>query len=338
MIRRAIVVLAACSAPSTTPANHVEAPEHDVILDAHAHLAANHAGIYVIDQGYLVRLDPSLHEVARLAPAVLGEGRMAMALAVTATETRVFASVANIGVVEVDPGTLAERTIAKLELAPEWLGVHRGELVVGAAGGVERISFDGTQRSTIKLVRGSGPAWEFHAPTAWLVTGDRLWYGVDSGEWGGGLAMIDLATSKHCQLGLDDGVYGFATDGEHVYAHGGMVHMGFHEGYVSEISNACDKQERYKGELPIVALVPRGDDFFGVAWTDLDDVSRDLRTWKRRALIPARASEGRPDAVAGYPGVTGVLALPGATLITTRSDGVWMLRGSELTQLLKPPS
>ena len=334
-VRRWLVLIAACGSPPALPSNHppLELP---VLVDGHAQMVSGPYGVFAIASGRVVALDRELRPTGRI------DVPDSEAIALAGTADHVYAAYITGEIVEIDPITQAVRPLAHV-VDPKWVGIYRGDLAVGYTISpypfVARFHLpDGKPLGATTLSNGSGAAWTEGAAQVWHVAPhDELWYGIDAGEWGGGLGREDLEIRSASAFDLDDGVYGITHLGNRVFAFGGVVHMMLHEGYVIEYAGG-KLVPRYHGEAPVVALEPVGDRLRAVVWNQIMDVSADLAVWTPIATVHARTSSGRPDAVGGYPAVTGMLVLPALTLISTRLDGLWVLRGRELTQLLKPPS
>jgi hypothetical protein len=325
-VRRALLLVVACGSPTTTPANRVPPRDVVVALDSHARLAANRTGIYAINHGQLVRLDRGLHVIA----TIHADPAWGMPVSVTATADRVFAGYLEGQIAELEP---TPRELARASAMPMWLAVYRDQLIVGMPLSLEAFDLDGHKQWPRIFPRwGTSPAWQFKLASAALLAGDMLWYGIEARDQGGA-GMLDLVTGKGCVVDLDFGVHGLVEVQGHVYAYGGAS---VQRGAIADVTG-CTSTERYKSDRLILALAPHQGGFLAVAGTDLDDVSPDLTRWTQRAVLlrPSDRIVDR-DANNDYFGVIGTLVLPDATLIATRDQGLWAVRGREIMEIVKP--
>jgi len=187
---------------------------------------------------------------------------------------------------------------------------------------------------------------------------DRIWIGVDQGEWGGWAGLLDLTTGELCESrsqprgviefrpdekseSWPGGVYGFIGFGTgRVWAYGGTSHMGFNQAFIGRVDTGR-LELLYKNEwsqftgtdrpadnptLPITHIVPvpNSESLLVFSYDDVFQVGPELKRWKRICELPLRYNPGRPDAVGSYPAVKQVHVLGGqqrSFLCSTASDG-----------------
>jgi hypothetical protein len=178
----------------------------------------------------------------------------------------------------------------------------------------------------------------------------HLWAGLDQGEWGGGVEVIDLHASKLAAKRIapaDEehaywhGVYGFtdADDGS-TLVFGGTSHMGLLVAFIARVSESAPTKMLYAGEPPergpepnaafgpISHVVRRGDGYTVFALGRIYECDSAFAHWKKVALQGLHSTRGRPDAVGSYPGLVGVREMAdGRFLLTSRLDGLLELDG-----------
>jgi hypothetical protein len=190
------------------------------------------------------------------------------------------------------------------------------------------------------------------ATTFFIDSASRLWLGSDHGEWGGDIHVVDLERSNVADV-PDGGrnVYGFAEPkpGE-VWAHGGMVHMGMYQSYVTRLTpkpsrtalfetseflllrNA--KNERWLAaphpHSPIVKIVQlEPEKLLLVGYGEVFETDTTLKNFRLVAKPVLHVSPGRPDAVGSYPAVRAThVEGDGIVLATAREGYVALTNGT----------
>jgi hypothetical protein len=278
----------------------------------------------------------------------------------------------------VDPATLTLTEVAKLPGKVQWVGESKA--TGGQAGIVTVVEHtrwaeqDGERyqamSSTVHDVA-SGKVYSLdtktrdresgkdvrrdrHATAFLLDSKRRLWLGADQGEWGGWCVRIDLDADRLVEVegikrhpGIEDsgwyGVYGFAElpDGQ-VWAHGGMMHMGFTEGFIRRVDGPKVEElyrfgngDARKGHennekipepkqpyLPISHVMADGDGKPLVfSYSNIYHVDTGLKAWSKDEPLRLRYRQGRPDAVGAYPSIVAVHRIDGRLICATGVDG-----------------
>ena len=246
-------------------------------------------------------------------------------------QTTVLAGLEDGRIVSVDPGSLETRSVGRVDGNPLWIGTRgSGERhpIVVFRRSHENEYGDSTWHTWVRdlrdetehritcvdsYLRSSTP------PTAFRLVGDRLWLGVDRGEWGGSVGTIELGSGKQGTPGEVGGVYGFQdlSDGT-VLVFGGLAHMTVTEGYVSSLSSEeilplatfSNDYGRAKREqppahpvFPVVHVVELsgGKELLVVSYGEVYRCSRDFQECRFIGEIEVRYRQGRPNAVGAFP-------------------------------------
>src|SRR5262249_13947616 len=194
-----------------------------------------------------------------------------------------------------DPMTLRATAIAGLDGAPVWIARydHGAKLAVVVAKKdgemrVQRLDLAGHSLGATAIPRDRP-----FRPSSWFIDReDRLWYGVDAGEWGGMIGEGDLRSGRGMKVeGGTEPVVGFAAIGNALWAFGGVTHMGMTEGFIARVTGSTAQIVWRKGNfskttadppgLPVVAAWETGAKIRVVVWREIYEVSPDLKAWKR---------------------------------------------------------
>ena len=284
--------------------------------------------------GKLVRYDRNLR--------VLGEATSPSNVVAVALP---FAALENGDIVRVD-AALSLPPVGRASKTPRWIGTRGSDVIAfleqDKSYTVETIRAGKT--TGFEVARGSSPAHEIGHPSAFLLDGDSLWFGIDAGEWGGAIGKIDLKTHKLTSL-TSDAVMGFAKhpDGR-VLAHGGLIHMGMIEGTIGAIEGnklvevwkregGFDTDPTNPRALPVVYIQPNGERMRILVWNELYDVSGDFKDWTKIVELPARTRAGRPDSVGDFPAVVAIVELGDALVFATTRDGLFVYKDGKLSHL-----
>jgi hypothetical protein len=176
----------------------------------------------------------------------------------------------------------------------------------------------------------------------------RLWLGVDRGEWGGALEVVDLKTGAVRILPKDDwggdGVYGIVESSPGVVlAFGGTSHLGYLESFVAKAApDPVSRLYRYGGmppilngakrrrwmeapepRAPLTHVLRRADGtFWALSYGRLIETDARFRTFRRIHDFSLHYTPGRPDAVGSYPAVVSAMLDGARLLLATRNDGL----------------
>ncbi|MEO8703772.1 MAG: hypothetical protein ABI867_27225 [Kofleriaceae bacterium] len=317
-----VVALVACHAPPPERLVRVAAPElEQAIAVAGGILGRTH-------DGALVRFD-----------AALGSPRTeaSIALAIAADGDHAYVGLANGTIGELDPVTLEIRsTLTKVTGAPLWLSIHGDERLVVVRAGDDSITLEldrGGEHRSIPIPSDGGSAMALRAPSVFLRDGDRLWFGVNAGEWGGSVGVVDLTSGTVTHVARPGPVFGLAAAHGQILAHGGLVHMSSFRGYVLRL--APDPKlvwERTGGRkrpttkppaLPVHWLAPHGTGYLAVVWNEVYAVDATFTTWTQLAAMPARDKRGH--LATAYPSPIAVIELAGRLVLVTHRNGLYVL-------------
>ena len=195
--------------------------------------------IALTDSGNLLAFDPATYTlVAERVP-------WSPATSLSATLTGVVAGLDDGRIVSVDVPSLKMQRIGAVDGHPAWIGRRRSGALLVAHGFAPDKPFGWGERGLASLVveeLGTGRSLRipFVATAFLLDSRDRLWLGADNGEWGGRLAVVDLEKWTVRELKRPPaGVYGIVETIEgRIWVHGGTMHMGMHEAFVSALDGA----------------------------------------------------------------------------------------------------
>lgn len=266
-------------------------------------------------------------------------------------EDRAYAALEDGTILEVEPNSLDGRLIARLPGIPLWLAFSRkrGSLVAVVSKPGEGLVVH-ELKSGRSVVLPTDFMQGVDAGHFRLDGNGRLWIGIDEGEWGGRMAVLDLDTGIARQVPhtAHDGVYGFAElPDQTVLAYGGISHVGSWSAFVSVVNQSPAKtlysaashssdvnRQRREKERPLAPIshlvveTPRS--LLLLSGNNLYRSDRSLAHFERIASLPARGLSGRPDALGDYPAVSGVYSLgAGAFLCVTVRDG--LIKGEAAT-------
>ncbi len=319
--------------------------------------------IALTDTGNIQRYD--LHDL-RLQHEVRPD--VAYSLLIKADCVGVVAASVDGRVFCIEPKTLQQIEIAKLNAVPIWMtgfrdatshkhGIlavvrtdsedHTGELEI------QRIGFG---LPTVEKYKVAAPrSRSSHISSFFLDRKNRLWLGKDDGEWGGWCASLDLNAGRSGKIvyveGFSQGVYGFVElpDGQ-IWAYGGMMHFSSN-GFIARIDRGTNERlglyagaavARPKQPLfPITHVIPdpNGDGLLVFAYRDLFRVNTQLKNWQHLASIDLRYRWGRPDAMGSYPALRTVLDVgdkSGDLICTTGQDGLRRIKNGSVSQYMVP--
>jgi len=254
-------------------------------------------------------------------------------------------------VVEVAIPSLKMTLVAQVDGQPAWIGrAPSGRLLVAygltpekpfgfRARGISSLALDEIDTGRTMLLPFIGEAFL-------LDRQNRLWLGADNGEWGGRLAVVDLARWTVRAIADDDkdlqGVYGFTeTPAGHILAYGGTAHMGGCGNFIM----AVDRQpaaklfetpfarppSRQGPSDPVTHIVPLrgGRSYLVLAYGQLFEADPTFTTWKQLPRFEAKYEWGRPTAVGAFPAAKSIHLLGESPLrlaISTALDGWIELR------------
>ena len=326
-------------APSVTPtltredrlalAQAVALPDGVLVRTAAGNLARYTTGLELVADAKVEPRVASIAVAGQQAYAVLRDGQV----------VRVSESLAIEPIATIEPGD------------PTWLDIHGDELLVFSVmpashrARLDRIRIADRKITSIAISAGNSAASSIGQPSTFLLDRDRVWFGIDAGEWGGATGRVDLATNSVAMIeGDPEPVFGIvAAPNDRVWIYGGLIHMGATSGFISEIvGNKAIKRftreaigvekERATNPaaLPIVKVARRGTGLRILVWHELFDVSTDLATWTKVATLEAREHRGRPDAVGNYPATVSMIDVGGTTVLATVRDGLVILRSGKL--------
>jgi hypothetical protein len=246
-----------------------------------------------------------------------------------------------------DPTSLKLTPIDQVPGRPIWLGVAPGDQLVVVYVLHEPTEDGGSQRRPEHHLRIVGSNQDIKLPLAttfFIDSASRLWLGSDHGEWGGDVQVVNLKTRKI--VDVPDGhqnVYGFAEvkPGE-VWAHGGLIHMGAVDSYVTRLTPKPSRQPLFEASnmllfanptntrwlaeahphSPIVHIVQAAPDrLLLLGYGEIFESDAKLKTFQLVAKTALHVSPGRPDAVGSYPAVRATHADASGLLLATAREG-----------------
>jgi hypothetical protein len=270
----------------------------------------------------------------------------------------------------VDPATLDLTNVTKLPAQPRWIGW--GRAVGGRPAGLVVVTrptklvedngrhWDQPYSVVHDLATGKTFSLEREATTFLLDDAGRVWLGADNGEWGGRLTRVDLARGtitaikpppprKPDDKAFWEGVYGLIElrDGQ-IWVFGGSSHMGLDSGYLTRVDGP-EPHPLYTSEppgepgnepdpgrpmMPITHVVEENDGLLVFSYSDVFQVDKELKSWKKLATLPIQYRWGRPDAVGSYPSVRTVhrpIRDGEPYVLATGGDGFVLLEGTKAT-------
>jgi len=202
----------------------------------------------------------------------------------------------------------------------------------------------------VTRVAADGTVHRHRAPigSTYLLAGRTLWIGADAGEWGGFVASVDVVSGVTSDPRMSNGVYGFSKvpDGR-VFAHGGMVHMGFVSVFIHQLQPQRELSPRVLGlpkghrMTPVVGIIPgdRKTPWYVITHEQLFRADKSLDPLVHAGMFRLRNYGGRPDAVGSYPAIRQHTSIgSGRVLLATRRDGLAMLDLAKGTALRSMPT
>lgn len=187
---------------------------------------------------------------------------------------------------------------------------------------------------------------------------DRLWMGVNGGEFGGNVSYLDLQTGRVDEVAKGWDVIGFLnTHGDVPLVYGGVSHLGGNYGFIAkpdgarlnvlhdferEDGTSADKdKDRSPDNMPQgpVDRVLRDDStdgFWVLSGQSLYRTDLDFKTWTKTVYIDGRWIAGRSlSALANTPTVNSLLiepSLPGEMIAIMGRDGLARISGDHVQQ------
>lgn len=197
------------------------------------------------------------------------------------------------------------------------------------------------------------------APTSlYFDRQNRLWLGVDHGEFEGGASVLDLDSGALREIdvpsNIGKNVYGFTelADGQ-VWAYGGVMHMGLLAWHITRVDSARaetmaagDNLKDHGAKMPVgPPSIPRfpitqiledhNGDLLVFSYSDLFRVDRALLKWRHVMKLELNYTPGRPDAVGSYPAIRRVVPFAkhhDRLVLATGGNGNVILDGSKISR------
>jgi hypothetical protein len=294
-----------------------------------------------------------LFDAGTFAPRAERVPRSPVACLGPATAAGVIAGLEDGRIVEVAVPSLAMKPVGRVDGTPVWIARSPTGMLLIAHGLEPEAPATWRARSIAALtLEELGAMRSLRLPfvgRAFLADArGRLWIGADRGEWGGRLAMVDLAAWSVREVEPKSGwqgIYGFTeTPDGHIWAYGGTMHMGGRGSFIAAIDREPSVklfEARFartpapdRPSLPITNVVPLpgGRSFLVLAYEQAYEVDAALAAWRPLPRFQAHYTPGRPDAVGVYPAVKAVQVIgesPRRIAIATGLDGWVELRGDE---------
>jgi hypothetical protein len=255
--------------------------------------------------------------------------------------------------------------VARIPGRPLWLGKARNSeerfvVYADANTGHAKRGSPEAREHTVRMLA-SGRDTRVRDGSAFFVDRyDRLWIGVDHGEWGGGLQVLNLQTGQLQVVTLPaphantDGIYGLAEVGDQVWAYGGMMHFGC-AAFIARVSPGRPKvlyaaerpfvissgrqrntRPRAGPDCPITQIVEAGGSLAVMSFNDVFQTDPSIHVWKKRAKLDLRHLAGRPDAIGVYPAAGAPHVLDDRVLLPTIRDGYVEIQDGKVTSHALP--
>ena len=264
-------------------------------------------------------------------------------------------------IMAVDPTTLALSSVATVQGAIVAIGYRASGWVVAHAPPPAPTgnSFVHTGLMVTDLGKNKVHRLKTVAPTSlYFDRHDRLWLGVDHGEFEGGASVLDLGSGALREIdvpsNIGKNVYGFTelADGQ-VWAYGGTMHMGLLAWHITRVDSARaetmaagDNLKDHGAKMspgppsiprfPITQILEdRNGDLLVFSYSDLFRVDRALLKWRYVMKLDLNYRPGRPDAVGSYPAISRVVPFAKhreRLVLVTGGNGNVILDGSKISR------
>lgn len=245
-------------------------------------------------------------------------------------------------IARVDLNDLSLTEVAPPSEPIEWAGYNsQGRLWMLLKGEPLKLYNHDTKQEWLAIDRGEHRGGDFGAIHAHLDSQDRLWVGMDEGEFGGSIRMFD-GREEQWHKPFDQkcsGVYGFVElERGETLAYGGTSHMGLNSGFIARVDKDgmefIDKtkklqwnNERVREDIGIVTQLfgnPFTKDVFMFSMGHL--LRKDGDQWMQQRLLDIGYNPGRPDAMGNYPAISCAEFISADNLlISTVRDGFILL-------------